>query len=219
MSYGYVRTMSPAAKSARRIAQGAGRYKRLRNLKIGEVSSVDSAANPLAKVTFMKADQEPPPMNLITLCKRATEAAASGAIDSLRFDQIYKAAAQEMFPTESEAGAISKFMKTGIGAEMLRVHVAMPTIAQAAALQSVYGDNAGLQFDAVAKLEEIHKAKTPKVSPYSPGGQQSGSDSFEAAVRQHMARHNVSRKEAIRVVGTKAHQAERQARESGQFEF
>ena len=88
---------------------------------------------------------------------------ASNAISSLEYDAIFKRCAVELFPQESEAGAIAKFMATAKGAEMLKVHLAMPSIVEAAAMKRL--DSKSISYD-VEKILKVGQDDDNAVNPY-----------------------------------------------------
>jgi hypothetical protein len=119
---GFTRRPSPAMKAERDRAAAGRRVKRLVNIDCQEVSLVDRAANPLAKVAFTKREDRP-----MTLREQLQEALDNG--DVTKAAVITKGIALQEFPESKNWGvALSKWNATAEGqavtAAMARMHYA-----------------------------------------------------------------------------------------------
>lgn len=138
----------PADRIRQRVAF-AKAARRLRKLRIDEVSTVDAAAGIGTRVVFMKRGQQgDDPMlniaksfqggNLIGACETACAIAKRNEISAATFDQIFKHAATTAFPlAKSEGAAMAAFMETAVGQKMLKTHVAMPSTHEARQMKSL----------------------------------------------------------------------------------
>jgi hypothetical protein len=128
---GYVSGRSAAARGEAIMKSNARRYRKLHELEISEISTVDRAANPHARIVFAKGHTERnDDMDSITkglsglapiaVAKRAVAAASAGEISEHRFGTIQKTLALSMFPDAPNEGmALAKFFETTVGRTMM----------------------------------------------------------------------------------------------------
>jgi hypothetical protein len=137
MSWGYVRKQSPRSIADARRRRAGARFKLLHDMTISEVSSVDRAANPGARVTLIKRDEvrewdgRGPPLgnrgyrftkgndmanSISDRIQKSYRAALEGAITWGEAAAEQMDRAQEMFPAAKTTGeALAKYMQTEVG--------------------------------------------------------------------------------------------------------
>ena len=152
-----------AKRNQAEIQANVAKARRLKKLRIDEVSSVNSGAGRGVNVVLLKSDNEGTSMNpietaihkldsnFISACTSMVELAKRNEISAATFDKFIKHAAVAAFPlAKSEGSAMNSFFQTVRGKEMLAVHMRMPTAAEAAKM-----DEMGL-----AKIGYVHKNDT-----------------------------------------------------------
>jgi hypothetical protein len=115
--YGFHRKMSPSAR-------------RIKNLRIDEVSSVSAGAGHGVRVVLMKGDKNEriESMNTIEVAKGAMTAARKGVISPLTYNSILRHVAVELHSdAKSENAALAKFLGTTLGKSMLAAQLGLPT--------------------------------------------------------------------------------------------
>jgi len=191
MSFGFSRTVSPAAKSQRE------RVHRLKSIRVSEISSVDRAASRGASIVLLKNDRASATVGRhpaqqteessmsghpLSIAKRAVEAVSNGEISENRFGAIMKQLALAMFPSaRSESEVMRKFFDTVVGKSML---VARPK-------------HEPRQEAALRKAEE--RPGEEDDTPHDGGDddeQESDHDRFELMVTGAMKEHQCSRSRA-----------------------
>jgi hypothetical protein len=119
MSFGFIRKQSPASIADQRRRAAGRRFKLLRDMKIAEVSSVDRAANPGARVVLMKRDTSEKGNGTMTMQDQIAKSLGQAATGEITFA---KAASEQMdralsmFPQSKSAGAaMAEYLKTETG--------------------------------------------------------------------------------------------------------
>jgi hypothetical protein len=119
MSFGFVRKQSPASIAQDRRRRAGRRFKMLTDLRVSEVSSVDRAANPGARVLLMKRAVPEGEPDMPTLQERITKshnAARSGEISFVEAGLQQQQRASEAFPLAKSLGeALHLYGQTEIG--------------------------------------------------------------------------------------------------------
>jgi hypothetical protein len=121
-------TISPAAFSSL-IVKARARAYRLSKLRLDEVSTVDSAANPHARILIAKRHERNetmsnletvlkanPAAGFMAIAKAGHQAVSNGEISEYAFGELQKQLATSMYPDEpSEGRALAKFFRSAAG--------------------------------------------------------------------------------------------------------
>jgi hypothetical protein len=187
--------------------------RRLINLDISEISSVDRGAGKGVRVMLMKRNDHMQTadetifkglsgLQPVAIAKRAFESVAAGEISEHRFAEIQKQLAVAMFPAAPNEGvALAKFLATAAGAETLRPRT-------------------GLGF---AQNYELMKAEgnEPRAERAQPDGDNDDDvdkDEVDAMAREHRKKHpELTHPQAVAAIlatpqGTEAYRRDKAAR-------
>jgi hypothetical protein len=140
MSYGFIRKMSPAARSERERRKA----RRLKGIVIDEVSSVDRGAGRGVTVQLLKRDRaERKPMNTpLQYAEAAVKAVTAGRISQFGLNVIIKGLCQDV-----SGGDMNKFLyQTPVGAVFLRPRETRTSTAEEYDLQKSEGHNAAVDY-------------------------------------------------------------------------
>jgi hypothetical protein len=120
----------------------------LKNLKIEEISSVTSAANPGAQVLLRKTHVPSPPKSesnmsispVMHVAKHAFELVSKGEMSEFAYGELQQQLAKSMFPTAKNVGeAMSKFFSTHVGQSMLAARPMQSIEQRVELMKSEYG--------------------------------------------------------------------------------